>query len=100
MGFTPSDIIQLFFNQGLILGLVGGLVGLVLGGIICWLMGTIEIDPGRIGTSSGKMLISYDYLIYVKAFAIALGATLFSSILPARSAGKLEPMDIIRSGGQ
>jgi lipoprotein-releasing system permease protein len=100
MGFTPSDIIQLFFNQGLILGLVGGLAGLILGGIICWLMGTIEIDPGRIGTSSGKMIISYDYLIYIKAFAIALGATLFSSILPARAAGKLEPMDIIRSGGQ
>lgn len=100
MGFTPSDIIQLFFNQGLLLGLVGGSIGLVLGFIICWLMGQIEIDPGRIGTSSGRMIISYDYLIYVKAFVIALGSAVLSSIFPARSAGKLEPMDIIRSGGQ
>lgn len=100
MGFTPSDIIKLFFNQGLILGVVGGISGLILGIFICWLMGKIEIEPGRIGSSSGKMLISYDYLIYVKAFTIAICATLFSSILPARAAGKLEPMDIIRSGGQ
>lgn len=100
MGFTPSDIIQLFFNQGLILGIVGGITGLILGAIICWSMGQIEIEPGRMGSSSGKMIISYDYLIYVKAFSIAIAATIFSSILPARAAGKLEPMDIIRSGGQ
>lgn len=100
MGFTPKDIIQLFFNQGLILGVVGGIAGLILGVIICWLMGQIDITPGRIGSNTGKMIISYDYIIYVKAFAIALCATLFSSILPARAAGKLEPMDIIRSGGQ
>lgn len=100
MGFTPTDIIKLFFNQGLILGVVGGITGLILGGAICWLMGKIEIETGRIGTNTGKMIISYDYLIYVKAFAIALCATIFSSILPARAAGKLEPIDIIRSGGQ
>jgi lipoprotein-releasing system permease protein len=100
MGFTPTDIIKLFFNQGLILGVVGGLTGLILGGAICWLMGKIEIEPGRIGTNTGKMIISYDYLIYVKAFSITLCATVFSSILPARAAGKLEPIDIIRSGGQ
>ena len=100
MGFTPSDIIQLFFNQGLILGLLGGLVGIILGFIICWFLSKIEIDPGRIGTSSGRMIISYEYIIYIKAFFIALTSALFSSILPARAAGKLEPMDIIRSGGQ
>ena len=100
MGFTPSDVVQLFFNQGLILGIVGGITGLGLGLIMCWLMGKIDIDPGRIGTSAGKMIISYDYFIYIKALAIAIVASLLSSILPARAAGKLEPMDIIRSGGQ
>jgi lipoprotein-releasing system permease protein len=100
MGFTPKDIVKLFFNQGLILGLTGGIVGLILGGIISYLMGQIEITPGRMGSNTGKMIISYDYLIYVKAFAITLSSTLFSSILPSRVAGKLEPIDIIRSGGQ
>jgi lipoprotein-releasing system permease protein len=79
---------------------LGGFIGLFIGFVICWLMGKIEIVPGRIGTSTGRMIISYDYLIYVKAIVIALMSSILSSIFPARAAGKLEPMDIIRSGGQ
>lgn len=100
MGFTPNDIVSLFFNQGLILGILGGVIGLGLGFIICFLMGQIEIVPGRMGSSTGRMIISYDLMIYVKAIVIALLSSLFSSIFPARAAGSLDPMDIIRSGGQ
>lgn len=100
MGFTPSDIVKLFFNQGLLLGLSGGLLGLLMGYMICLLVGQIEIAPGRMGSSSNHMIISYNYIIYIKAFTIALLSSLFSSMLPAREAGKLDPMEIIRSGGQ
>lgn len=100
MGYTPQNIVQLFFNQGFLLGLVGGLIGLIVGFFLCQLIAQIEIDPGRIGSSTGRMIISYDLTIYFKAFFIALFSALFSSIWPARDAGKLEPMDIIRSGGQ
>ena len=100
MGFTPRDIVQLFFNQGLILGLIGGIIGLVLGVIICHLMAQIEVVPGRMSGPGNRMIISFSYIIYVKAFAIAIVSSIFSSIIPAREAGKLEPMEIIRSGGQ
>jgi len=46
------------------------------------------------------MIISFDSIIYVKAFGIAMISSVFSSIIPAREAGKMEPMEIIRSGGQ
>jgi lipoprotein-releasing system permease protein len=100
MGFTPRDIVQLFFNQGLILGLIGGIIGLILGFIICHLMAQIEVVPGRMSGPGNRMIISFSYIIYVKAFAIAIVSSIFSSIIPAREAGKLEPMEIIRSGGQ
>lgn len=100
MGYTPKDIVQLFFNQGLLLGILGGILGLILGHLICRLIGQIEIIPGRIGSDTGRMIISYDFMIYLKAILIALASSVFSSIFPARLAGKLEPMDIIRSGGQ
>lgn len=48
MGYTPKDIVQLFLNQGVLLGLVGGLIGLVLGNILCHIMAQIEVAPGRI----------------------------------------------------
>jgi lipoprotein-releasing system permease protein len=100
MGFTPNDILKLFFNQGLILGLFGGIIGLIFGNIICHLIAQIEVVPGRMSGPGNKMIISFSYIIYVKAFSIAMISALFSSIIPAREAGKLEPMEIIRAGGQ
>lgn len=100
MGYTPKDIVTLFFYQGLLLGLVGGIIGLILGYFICRYIATIEVVPGRFGPSSNHMIVSFNYMIYVKAFLIANTSALISSILPAREAGKLEPIEIIRSGGQ
>lgn len=100
MGFTPRDIVQLFLNQGIILGVIGGLVGLILGNVICHIMSNIEVAAGRISGPGNKMIISFNYMIYVKAYAIAMVSSVVSSIIPAREAGKLEPIDIIRSGGQ
>jgi lipoprotein-releasing system permease protein len=100
MGFTPSDVVKLFFNQGLILGILGGIIGLGLGNIICHIMGQIEVVPGRMSGPGNKMIISFSLIIYIKAFFIAMLSSIFSSIIPAREAGKMEPMDIIRSGGQ
>lgn len=100
MGYTPKDIIQLFFNQGLLLGIIGGILGLGIGFVICSIMAQIEIVPGRMGSNTGRMIISFDSMIYLKALVIAIASAIFSSIWPAKEAGKLEPMDIIRSGGQ
>lgn len=100
MGYTPRDVVKLFFNQGLLLGIIGGFIGLGMGYVICLIIGQIEIVPGRMGSNTGKMIISYDLIIYLKAIAIATVSAIFSSIWPAREAGKLEPIDIIRSGGQ
>jgi lipoprotein-releasing system permease protein len=100
MGFSPHDIVKLFFNQGMLLGIIGGLLGLLLGFIICLVMTKIEVVPGRMSGPGNFMIISFSYVIYLKAFGIAVITAIVSSIIPARSGGKLEPMEIIRSGGQ
>ncbi len=99
MGFTPKDIMLLFFNQGLLLGVLGGFIGLALGYLLCLLIGNIEVEAGRATSSSNRMIVSYDYLIYVKAWFIALFSSVASALWPSRQAAKLEPMDIIREGG-
>jgi lipoprotein-releasing system permease protein len=45
----------------------------------------------------GKMLVSFDPMIYVKAFVLGFAAAVVASLLPARAAGRLEPIEIIRS---
>jgi len=100
MGFLPKDIVNLFFYQGLILGALGGVLGLGVGYLLCLGIGSIKVASGRMGSSTGTMIISYEWSIYAKALVMALLSSAVSSILPARQAGKLDPMDIIRSGGQ
>lgn len=95
MGFEPKDITTLFLIQGIILGLIGGLLGVVLGFGVSFGMSKIEISADR-GLGGNHMMVSFEYLIYIKAFVLALVSSAFASFFPARAAGKMEPIDIIR----
>jgi lipoprotein-releasing system permease protein len=96
IGFEAKDISRLFFSQGLVLGTLGGLIGLGVGFLVAAYIETIPVAPGRIG-ASGHMIISYSPLIYLKAFLLALGSATVASWIPARAAGKLLPIEIIRT---
>jgi lipoprotein-releasing system permease protein len=87
MGYDQRDTVMLFLIQGIILGVAGALLGLLLGWA-AW---------GPIGR--GHILISWDISIYLLAFALACGASVIASFIPARTAGRLSPIDIIRGSG-
>jgi lipoprotein-releasing system permease protein len=98
MGFTGSEVSHLFLVQGLIFGAVGGFLGLIAGYLICRYLGTLHIGvPGTIAYRN--MIITYDWQIYAKAFTLSLGASVFAGWIPARGAGKLNPIDIVRGEG-
>lgn len=97
IGFSSSQVINLFMYQGLILGILGGLLGCFFGYILCLFMATIKVESGRLGSSSNTMLVSFDIWIYVKAITLAFFSSLVSSFLPSYAAGKLSPIEIIRS---
>lgn len=97
IGFEPKEIVNLFFSQGLLLGVVGGLIGIVLGYFVCRYMSTLQVGSGRAMGTTGKMLVSFDLMIYVRGFVLALASCTIAAVIPARSAGKLRPMEIIRS---
>jgi ABC-type antimicrobial peptide transport system permease subunit len=47
----------------------------------------------------GHLHIALTWTIYMQAALLALLSVAIASILPARAAGKLTPIDIIRQGG-
>jgi lipoprotein-releasing system permease protein len=95
IGFDSKQVIQVFMYQGIILGILGGILGMIIGYFGCLYLSTIKVAPGRIGGST--MIVSFDVLIYVKAISLAFFSSLISSFLPSYAAGKLEPIEIIRS---
>lgn len=98
MGYEPKDISRLFLTQGMLLGSAGGVIGLILGFIICLYLGTIDVSSNRgVGMGGDKLFMSYSFDIYLKAFLLAIFSAGLASFLPARAAGRMEPIDILRS---
>ncbi|MCG6169895.1 ABC transporter permease [Leptospira sp. FAT2] len=98
VGFDEGDTIRLFIIQGLLLGLLGAACGLIVGAIACY-----ALDGYPIGgkTTKGQMMvnvmkISWDYTIYVKAFSLSVITSGIAAYIPAKSASKLSPVEIIR----
>ena len=97
IGYEESDIIVLFLVQGIILGLSGAISGSIFGFFLCKYLGTIEVFKGKnMATGMSNLLISYNIFIYIKGLVFAIIASLISSMIPARAAAKISPIDIIR----
>ncbi|MCB9062216.1 MAG: ABC transporter permease [Halobacteriovoraceae bacterium] len=94
IGYSPSEILHLILYQGIFLGLCGGLLGLAFGVTLVTVVSKIDIGL-QIGKSN-HLIVSYDHSIYVTAFIAAVIASIFASIVPALSASKMTPIDIIR----
>ncbi len=98
MGFDTFDVVMLFFLQGLIVGICGAVFGLIGGYFLCRYLQTIPFSGGMGSTRGGFLHISLSPWIYVQATFLALFSSSLASILPARAAGKLTPIEIIRKG--
>jgi len=96
IGYEPKDITRIFLSQGTILGFIGGTIGAIIGYIICVMLSKIEISQAR-SIGMGRMMISFTPRIYIIALGASFFISAFSSFIPARAAGKMEPMEIMRS---
>ncbi len=95
LGFTEGDIQLLFLVQGIVAGLLGALVGCVLGALM--IEGLAQI---RFGTNTpsgqGQFLLDRDYRLYLLASFFAMVAAALASVIPARRASRLDPVQVVR----
>ena len=95
IGYPPRKILELFMIQGLLLGITGAILGVCFGYGLCRLIESIDIGI-NIGKGS-HLFVSFAPSIYITAFVASLVAAFFASLLPARKASSLTPIDVIRS---
>ncbi len=94
IGYPPKRILELILYQGFFLGICGGGIGLMMGALVTFFVGAIDIGFELGG--SNHMFVSYDSSIYIAAFLAAMVAALIASVIPAYSASQMTPIDIIR----
>ena len=97
IGATGSSITAVFFTVGMTIGVVGTLLGSLVGLAIIWVQNTYKVirlagDVYQIDHLPMK-LTPADFLAIVGA---TLVLSFFATIIPARRAGALQPVDVLR----
>ncbi len=98
IGFRRRKIMQQFAAEGLMLGLVGGLLGVTLGYGLAELISYIGIPmpppPGMEEGYRGEVRVTWDLLL--NAFGIAFLTTLLAGLYPAWKASRMEIINALR----
>ena len=98
MGYKKLDIMKLFLAEGLILGLLGGIAGIVIGSALAWFISLfgIPMPPPPGATIQWTAFIKIVPNILVSSFIIAVSASVISSVYPAFKASNLIITDALR----
>jgi len=94
MGLDSRKSFQIFLFQGLLLGLVGSILGVILGVGLLFSFTTFVTNPD----GSSVIPISFDPLFLVLSIVIATTSASVASVIPSRKASKLDPVEVIKNG--
>ncbi len=93
MGIRDSAASQIFVYQGLLIGVIAGIVGIALGVGLLWSFTTFA-------TSGGESVIDFrfDPVFMLRSFVVAIVASGIAGLIPARRSLQLTPVEVIREG--
>jgi len=95
MGFHAGDIRVIFVGEGLMLGLLGSTLGLALGALLMLVLGHVEIRVPSLGDPT-HLPVYFGASQFLVAFGFAMASAIVAAWLPARKAGRVHPVDILR----
>ena len=105
LGMRPNDIVRLLLAEGVLLGLLGSMLGLILGSIATYplvvygidfagMQGSVPVANVAIDTLI-KGVWSWDKMLLWAAYHVLL--SLLASLWPALRASRLEPVESLRA---
>lgn len=95
IGFHARDIRAIFLAEGVIIGTIGSALGLAFGTGLMKVLSMVAIKPPGM-TEVVHMPVWWGPEQYALAVAFALVSCVAAAYLPARRAGRVHPVDILR----
>jgi putative ABC transport system permease protein len=90
LGARKRDILTQFLTESSLLSLIGGIIGIMFGWLISYVVGRIALATGNDFTP----IVGVDAILLATIFSAAVG--LFFGIYPASRAANLEPVEALR----
>jgi lipoprotein-releasing system permease protein len=97
MGARPEQVRKIFLLQGIAIGATGTIAGLLMGYAFAWFAGTYQLIP------LDPQIYAVSYVPFHPSFldgawiaAVAMGIAILATVLPAREAARLLPVEILR----
>ncbi|MBK9286024.1 MAG: ABC transporter permease [Sphingobacteriaceae bacterium] len=94
-GFSGKDVKYIFLLIALIIGVTGGLSGLIFGFFLSYGIDHIPFEAASI-PSIKTFPVNYSIVFYFIAATFSIITTYFAGFFPAKKAGKIDPVAIIR----
>ena len=98
LGVKRTGIMRLFLSEGILLGCIGGLFGLMISVSLANLISNIGIPmpppPGMARGYTGEILVTWNMTL--EALMLAIGTTLVASVYPAWKASRMQIVDALR----
>jgi lipoprotein-releasing system permease protein len=95
MGFHARDIRRIFLYEGLIVGVLGSLAGLAVGSLLMKGLEQVALKPPGVNDVI-HLPVWWGLDQFLIAAAFAMASCLAAAYLPARKAGRVHPVDILR----
>ena len=98
IGARNRDINRMFLLEGTLIGVLGGVLGLVLGLMMCHLSGDFirGVLEEKLNEPFGDSIFSYPVWLIIGTPVIAALVTTIASLVPARRAAKVDPVETLR----
>jgi len=97
MGATDSGIMRIFITQGMVIGVVGSILGVILGLFTCWLQihyKIVRLDASVYQFSVMPMRVETWLVIAVAIFSILV--SFLATLYPSWQAAAMEPAESLR----
>jgi len=97
MGTSEKPILKIFMYEGLLIGIIGTLAGIIIGYFVCYLQihyNIYPLDPTQYKIDSLPVQIRISDFFFISGVSLLL--TFLASLYPAKRAAKVNPIEAIK----
>jgi len=97
MGVTEKSVLKIFMFEGLLIGIIGTLLGIIIGYLVCYIQINYNIyplDPSQYKIDSLPIEVRFSDFFFISGVAMLL--SFLASLYPAKRAAKINPISAIK----